>query len=368
MPSLTLPYAEPYNPAPPPTEELDYVDLPVLDFSKTSTPKGWATLAEIAKNAMATQGFLTVINHGYTAAQTKRMFDIANIPFDHVPPEEKGRYVSNMKETGSYQGYKLPQLFHIENGVYDRKEQYSINFDVEKRSHPEALRPFLPEIEAFGKFCHFHIVHPILKLLAQGLQLPEETFVDMHDYNAVGESSIRFIKYYTRPEEEEIKTKNVWLKGHTDIGSVSVLFSQPVAGLQILSPEGHWQWARYVPNGLVINIGDMLQFLSNGFYKATVHRVVQPPPSQGGLARLGLFFFSMPDDSIVLRPVQGSPVLEKMRKEKIPSHEDNEGENAAPTAEMWRKARTASYGFVDLKKEGNVETEVINGIVVKHYN
>lgn len=362
MPSLTLPHTESYNPPPPPAEDLDYVDLPVLDFSKASTTDGWAELAEIAKDAMATRGFLTVVNHGYTPAQTKRMFDIANIPFDHVPADEKKQYVSNIKHDGSYEGYKLPQLFHIDNGVYDRKEHYSINFNVDKRPHPQALRPFLPEIAAFGKFCHFHIVHPVLRLLARGLEVPEDTFVNMHNYDAIGHSSVRFIKYYTRPEEEELKTKNVWSKGHTDLGSISVLFSQPIAGLQILSPEGHWQWARYVPNGLVINVGDMLDFLTGGFYKATVHRVIQPPPSQQGLARLGLFSFAMPDDSIVLKPVEGSAVLQRA------GISGNEDEYQPPTVEQWRKARSRSYGVVELKREGNVETETINGIVVKHYN
>ena len=69
-----------------------------------------------------------------------------------------------------------------------------------------------------------------------------------------------------------MKTNNVWLKGHTgeaqdsflipyefseslyffeDIGSVTILWSQPVSALQILSPDGKWRWVKHIPNGLV---------------------------------------------------------------------------------------------------------------------
>lgn len=75
---------------------------------------------------------------------------------------------------------------------------------------------------------------------------------------------------YPRTADEEVKSKNVWLKGHTgkpwrfqylmllsdtssslDIGGVTILWSQPIAALQILSSEGKWQWVRHIDNALV---------------------------------------------------------------------------------------------------------------------
>jgi hypothetical protein len=72
-----------------------------------------------------------------------------------------------------------------------------------------------------------------------------------------------------RSKEEEEKSKNVWLKGHTgmqlfflcvlvclsriDFGSVSILWSQPVGGLQIQAPDGGWKWVRHIDNALVRN-------------------------------------------------------------------------------------------------------------------
>ena len=107
-----------------------------------------------------------------------------------------------------------------------------------------------------------------------------------------------------------------------------------------------------------------MEFLSGGFYKATIHRVVQPPEDQRGYTRLGVYYFVIPDDNVCLVPVANSPVLQRYGiQRRFPDSE-------APTAEAWRRARTSAYGKTDLKKvqEGAVEEEYINGVLVKHYN
>ncbi|KAF8909741.1 Clavaminate synthase-like protein [Gymnopilus junonius] len=312
---------------------------------------------------MTTHGFFYVINHGYSPEQTGRIFDVADVPFSKVSEEEKEKYAGTMKQTGSYQGYKLRQYWHIDGGVRDQVENYNINRDVTKRQHPEALRPLLPEIEKFAHHNHEQVLHPILRLLALGMELPEETFVNMHGFSNVGETYIRFMKYYPRSQEEEKASKNVWLKGHTDFGTITILYSQPVAALQILTKDGTWKWVKHLENALVINAGDSLEFLSGGFYRATIHRVVQPPPDQQNFTRLGVFYFVMTDDDVVLEPLQESPVLKRVGI--------TTSFNGAkpPTQEEWRKGRTAAYGQTELKAaEKGVEEEFINGVLVKHYN
>ena len=106
-----------------------------------------------------------------------------------------------------------------------------------------------------------------------------------------------------------------------------------------------------------------MEFLSGGYYKATVHRVVQPPPDQRGCTRLGAFYFALPDDNVKLVPLAESPVLQRhgvLRRF---------ADDLAPTVEVWRKGRTAAYGQTELKRseEKGVEEEYINGVLVKHY-
>ncbi|KAJ6498545.1 hypothetical protein C8R47DRAFT_1175638 [Mycena vitilis] len=330
MPSPALPHAPKYRTPPTAEAELEYADLPIIDLSKAQDAKGRAELTAQMSTAMQTRGFFYAVNHGYTASQTERMFDIADVPFTGVDPDEKRLYIAKMKETGAYRGYKPRQYWHIDNGVRDQAESYNVNFAITKQQHPEAVRPFLAEIETFARHCHLNVVHPILRLLALGLELPEDALVEMHGYS------------YPRSQDEELKTKNVWLKGHTDTNSITVLYSQPV-----------------------INVGDALEFLTGGYYKATIHRVVQPPADQRNYNRLGLVYFAMTDDAVKLAPLTESPVLQHVGIVRRFDDAD------APTMEEWRKGRISVYGQTQLKAsdpEGKVEEEVIHGVVVKHYN
>ncbi|KAK0481267.1 hypothetical protein IW261DRAFT_1397135 [Armillaria novae-zelandiae] len=334
-------------------EELEYADLPVIDLESTKDQ------VEKLRDALIKHGFFYVVGHGLAPAEKERIFSIADVAFTGVSDEEKRLYEGSMEKTGSFQGYKLRQYWHIDNGVQDQVEIYNLNRDITKRQHPEALRPYLPEIEAFGKHNHFNVLHPILQLFARGLGLPENALVDIHNYSAVGETYVRFMKYYPRSAEDEEKAKNVWLKGHTDFGTMTILYSQPVSALQILTRDGQWKWVRHVDNALVINAGDMLEFFSGGLYHATIHRVVQPPKDQRQYTRLGVFYFCKPDDTTKLLPLVDNPINPRF------------DELNAPTVEEWRKQRTASYGRTALKKaeeENGVEEEIISGVVVKHYS
>ncbi|TFK89218.1 Clavaminate synthase-like protein [Polyporus arcularius HHB13444] len=365
MPAVTLPAIPHYVPAPETAEELEWADLPIVDISKAATPEGRAALAPQVRDAMRTHGFFYIINHGYTQAQTDRIFDIADVPFSQVTDEEKKRFAGDIKQTGSYRGYKLRQYWHINNGVRDQLEHYNLHRSItENQEHPQALQPLLPELRAFAEHNHYDVLHPVLRLLALGLELPEDTFVNIHGFKEKGETYVRFMKYYPRTPEEETLTNKVWLKGHTDFGTITILYSQPVSALQILSPDNKWRWVRHIPNALVVNAGDGMEFLSGGFYRATIHRVVQPPADQAGHTRVGAFYFAMTDDDVKLVPLKESPVLQREGITRRFADED------APTTEQWRKARTSAYGQSELKKKDDiVEEEVIlNGVVVKHYN
>ncbi|TBU47752.1 Clavaminate synthase-like protein [Dichomitus squalens] len=360
MPGATLPAVTHYQRPPTTKEDLVWADLPIIDFSKVGTPEGRAELVPQVRDAMRTHGFLIVINHGWTQAQNNRIFDVADVPFTQVSEDEKKRFQTKTQETGTPEGYKLRRSWTVNNGVRDELEYYTF---FGQSDHPEALQPFLPEYHEFARHNHYNVLYPVLRLLATGMELPEETFVDIHDFDETAVKYARFLKYHPRAEEEEVKADNVWLKGHTDIGTITVLWSQPISALQIMSPDGKWRWVRHIENALVVNIGDAMEMLTGGFYKATIHRVVQPPKDQRGFTRLGAFYFAMCNDDVKLVPFTDSPALQ--REGVVRKVEDRD----APTMRDWRKARSAAYGVSETKRKDDVvEEQIINGVVVKHYN
>ncbi|OJA11413.1 hypothetical protein AZE42_05743 [Rhizopogon vesiculosus] len=335
-----------YDVAPPTKATPEYADLAVIDMSKADTEEGRAALTIEVRDALFSHGFVYVVNHGYSQAQTARMFDIADVPFSAVDDSEQQIYAGTMQQTGSSQGYKFRKYWHIGAGVRDQIEIYSISRDVTKRGHPEALRPLLQEIQ---------------ELIARSLELPEDTLVNIHNYDVVDETTVRFLKYHPRTEEEEIKTKNVWLKEHRvppqDFGSLTILWSQPIAALQIQTREGEWRWIHHLENALVVSIGDSIEFLTGGYYKATVHRVVQPPEDQRNYTRRGVFYFALPNDHVKLVPMAESPVLQRVGIQR--RWETDE----ARTVEQWRMSRISVYGQSELKsgKEKGVEEGKLTG-------
>ncbi|PIL28651.1 hypothetical protein GSI_08693 [Ganoderma sinense ZZ0214-1] len=363
MPAPTIPPVAHYEPAPETKEKIEYAAVPIIDFSKVHTSEGSAELVPQVRDAMRTYGFMCVINHGLTQAQYHRMIDIADIPFSQVPEDEQTKFDSKTKENGSYKGYKPRQYWHIENGVRDQTHRYATVRPGFEQEHPAALQPFIPEMHTFMEHNQFNVLHPILRLLALGLELPEETLVERHRFEAEGMTFLGFAKYFPRSVEEEEKTKNVWMKGHTDSGTISLLWNQPVVALQIMGPDRKWRYVKYIPNSVIVNAGDAMEMLSGGYYKAAIHRVFQPPRDQHGYTRLSLFYFAYADDDVRLVPFKVSPVLQRVGITRKCVDED------APTMRAWRSIRASTYGnSVTERKENGVEEEVLNGMVVKHYN
>lgn len=101
------------------------------------------------------------------------------------------------------------------------------------------------------------------------------------------------MKYSKYTPEENKKIGSQWVQGHTDLGSWTLLFRQPVAALQIKGhATGEWKWVKPQDGTLTVNACDALTFLTGGYVRSTIHRVVSPPKDQEHVDRLGLLYFS----------------------------------------------------------------------------
>jgi isopenicillin N synthase-like dioxygenase len=73
-------------------------------------------------------------------------------------------------------------------------------------------------------YIHFEIVRKLLVLFAIVLELPEDFFLKNHRYEEKSDCHFRYMKYHRRTPEENAQLDNVWVKGHTDFGSLTLLF------------------------------------------------------------------------------------------------------------------------------------------------
>jgi len=141
--------------------------------------------------------------------------------------------------------------------------------------------------------------------------------------------------YHPRTPEEDKKIGDQWTVGHTDFGSLTLLFSQRVAALQIRTPDNEWKWVKPVEGGIVCNAADTLSFLTKGYIKSTIHRVVRPPADQAHLERLGLFYFVRPGNDVPMVPAP-SPLL---LREGLLTQEDLESVGSPVTGYEYVRAR-----------------------------
>jgi isopenicillin N synthase-like dioxygenase len=169
------------------------------------------------------------------------------------------------------------------------------------------------------------------------------------------------MKYHARTAEDNAKLNSVWVKGHTDFGSLTLLFRQPVAALQVRTPEETWKYVKPYPGSITVNIADSLSFLTNGYLKSSIHRVVAPPPDQAHLDRLGVLYFVRPEDDLQLKTVP-SPLLKRLGL-------DMEIEGPVFTAGEWVKARVAkNVNKAGDSTQNDGEQEILKGVKAKYYD
>lgn len=178
----------------------------------------------------------------------------------------------------------LKEFWHFGQYVEDNdpvKEEYPNNVTVEE----------LPEFNAVGKETYQNLEKTgkyMLRAIALHLGL-EETYFDSKIHN--GNSILRPIHYPPITSEP----KNAVRAGqHEDINLITLLMGASADGLQVLNKQGEWISVTALPEQLVVNVGDMLQRLTNGKLKSTTHRVVNPPREKWGTSRFSIPFFLHP--------------------------------------------------------------------------
>ncbi|WP_149540307.1 isopenicillin N synthase family dioxygenase [Siccirubricoccus phaeus] len=155
-------------------------------------------------------------------------------------------------------------------------------------AHPAALKP---AYEAYFRRMGA-LAEELMAMFALALDLPEEFFADKIDRHI---SRLR-VRNYPAPEVPP-RPGQLRAGAHCDYGSLTILRTEDKpGGLQVLNRAGEWVDVPIVPECFIVNIGELMARWTNEQWKATLHRVVNPPAEQASVSRrLSLVFFHNPN-------------------------------------------------------------------------
>ena len=128
----------------------------------------------------------------------------------------------------------------------------------------------------------------------------DENYFEEYVHN--GNSILRAIHYppITREPQSAIRAEQ-----HEDINLITLLVGASADGLEILTKQNEWVGVTSLPEQIVVNVGDMLQRLTNNKLKSTTHRVVNPPRELWSTSRYSIPFFLHPKAGMSLACLQG---------------------------------------------------------------
>lgn len=283
-------------------------NIPVVDlavFSEGNESERAAFVQQLGK-AYEETGFVAVKNHGISDeliaalyARAQEFFALPNSTKQQYQiPELAGQRGYTSFGTEHAKGYEAPDLkefFQFGQIVTEgtaNPDEYPDNVVVAEV--PEFTPVMLEAYKAFEQ-AGLQLLRAIAIYLGIG-----EHYFDEHVY--MGNSILRAIHY---PPIVTEPSSAIRAEQHEDINLITLLVGASADGLQILTRQGEWVPVTSLPEQIVVNVGDMLQRLTNNRLRSTTHRVVNPPRAEWDKPRYSMPFFLHPRSNMSLSCLEG---------------------------------------------------------------
>lgn len=246
-------------------------------------------------------GFVALKGHFLNDQLSDNLYKEVKDFFD-LPNEVKSKYeIKNLAGQRGYTSFGKESAKDKKEG--DLKEFWHFGQEVEngeilKETYPDNVQ--VSEVKGFnetGMKAYRQLEKTaiyVLRALALYIGL-DEFYFDQYVIN--GNSILRPIHY--PPIQGEPKGA-VRAAEHGDINLITLLMGASAAGLEVKTKQGEWIGVTALPDQLVINVGDMLQRLTNNKLRSTIHRVVNPPKKDWGKSRYSIPFFTHPKSDMSL--------------------------------------------------------------------
>lgn len=276
--------------------------LNLFDYTQGTDEQRKQFSDDIGK-AFTETGFVTIENHGMDKILIAELYDIVKAFFD-LPDSEKAKY--QIYGLAGQRGYTSKGKEKAKDAnVPDLKEfwqrgqtvtdgdriatDYPENVSVDLRDFDEITAEVYRRLERTGR--------ELLKAIAVFLGLDEDYFEDkVHNGNSI----LRAIHYFPIDNPGALPEGAVRAGAHEDINLITLLIGASADGLEVLTRDGTWYPVKAEGDDIVVNVGDMLQRLTNNKLKSTTHRVVNPPLEKMRSSRYSVPFFLHPKATMSL--------------------------------------------------------------------
>ena len=281
--------------------------IPVVDLNDfvNGTPEEKSAFVQKLGNAYEEVGFVAVKNHGIPANLIADLYNYV-LQFFSLPSEMKKKFED--PELAGQRGYTSFGKEHAKGSAApDLKEffqygQIVADYHKLKPQYPDNVK--VDEISGFNEtfFKAYRAFEKSGKSLLQAIALYlnlNENYFD--SFVEEGNSIVRAIHY--PPITSEPKSA-IRAEQHEDINLITLLVGASADGLQILTKKNEWVNVTSLPDQIVVNVGDMLQRLTNNKLKSTTHRVVNPSRELWHTSRFSIPFFLHPKSAMSLATLE----------------------------------------------------------------
>ncbi|MDT8410321.1 MAG: 2-oxoglutarate and iron-dependent oxygenase domain-containing protein [Wenzhouxiangellaceae bacterium] len=273
--------------------------IPVLDLADFSGAADGFTQA--LGEAYRNYGFAGITGHGLDEDLIDRAYACFRALFALPDEVKRGYHQPGGGGKRGYTGFGVEQA--KDHDVPDLKEFWHVGREVTSANpYADILLPNVwpAEIPEFRKTALAlygaldNLGQRMLSAIALDLGLSADWFADSVDR---GNSIVRPIHY---PPIENAAPGAVRAARHEDINLITLLIGSKEQGLEILNKRGDWIPVTTLPGTIVVNVGDMLQRLTNHVYLSTTHRVVNPPGEAARNSRYSIPFFLHPNPDFII--------------------------------------------------------------------
>ena len=282
--------------------------LPVLDFSRLdASPEEAEAFRDDLRRATHDYGFFYLTGHGVPESLVSRVLETSRRFFDL--PEAEKLSIENVLSP-QFRGYTRVGG-ELTQGKVDWREQIDIGSERETVERGEDVADYwrlegpnlwpdaLPELQDVVTRWHDELSAISIRLLQAWAS---SLGADPHVFDAAfAERPSTLIKIVRYPGKSD-PTPKQGVGAHRDGGALTLLLVEPGKGGLQVAHDDEWIDAPPVPGAFVVNIGELLEYATNGYLKATVHRVISPSI---GSDRISIPFFFNPalDASIPVIPL-----------------------------------------------------------------